>query len=324
MNANNQGDMTSRYNPNTSASTGGPSRSDYVRNRVERGFTHVHRRPSTENGPGVQSTRDVNGTHHLYDISVFDSRLRPNEAIQDAITRVVFGAFAATGDYRRAQQRTSFRLQYWDIDDTPIIYNSEMNVIESKCKLLNQTAIDISKDGKLLGLLTSNDGYDFEETFVTLYALDKIVSRPKQLAQIPVGHNAISVSISPSKQYVFLGYFDKTSAQSFFPTFLMGPSLGEIFEFRTNGRRISERLVPVKELNQMMKQVPPPEPRGVNATEHPSSGNSGNVNCAAWLPTPGKGLVYGTTLGELVVCSPQKPKICRNGAFHSENQTSVK
>ncbi|XP_075241619.1 activating molecule in BECN1-regulated autophagy protein 1-like isoform X2 [Convolutriloba macropyga] len=262
---------------------------------------------------GIAGSRDVNGTHHIYDISVFDSRLRPNEAIEDAITRVAFGAFAVTGDYMRAQQRVSYRLQFWTDLSCPAIHNPNMNVLVKKCKVLNQTALSISKDGSILALLTSHDSYDFEETFLSVYDFNTLIANANPLAKIPVGNNAISVSLSPSSNYVFVGYYNKPSTRSlFFRNFLNGPSLGEIFEFTPCVRSFTKRLIPRKQLNQ-----PTTMSRRESRFRGSGAGSSnedvvGSVNCASWLPVPGSGLVYGTTLGELIVCEPKRPKFVRD------------
>ena len=265
-------------------------------------------------GPGVQSTRDINGTHHIYNISVFDSRLRPNEAIQDAITRVAFGAFAVTGDYMRAQQRVSYRLQYWTDLNFPAIHSPESNVIVSKCKVLNQTALDVSKDGSILALLTAHENFDFEETFLTVFSLNPLVSNAAPLAKIPVGHNAISVSLSPSSGFVFVGYYNKHSTRSlFFRNFLNGPSLGEIFELDCKKPNAKQRLIPRKQLNQPSLSLNR-DSRSRGGAGGSNDDNVGSVNCAAWFPSPGRGVVYGTTLGELIVCSPRRPKLARSSA----------
>jgi len=248
---------------------------------------------------------------------VFDSRLRPNEAIQDAITRVAFGAFAVTGDYMRAQQRVSYRLQFWTDMTTPSIHEPEANVVVKRCKVLNQTALSISKDGSTLALLASNDNNDLEETYLSVYPFDQLKQDAGPLAKIPVGNNAISVSFSPSSNYVFVGYYNKPSTRSlFFRNFLNGPSLGEIFEFEPKQKGMAKRLIPRKQLNQ------PTNMEGRESRFRGANGSSeetvGSVNCACWVPVPGAGLVYGTTLGELIVCSPKRPKLeQRDGANES-------
>jgi hypothetical protein len=229
--------------------------------------------------------------------------LRPNEAIQDAITRVIFGAFAATGDYRRAQQKTTCRLQYWPIDTCPYpsIEKGDENVLVSRCKLFNSSAMDISRDGRILAVLAPApaDADDLEDNYLTLYSLDPITKCDAvPLAQVLVGPNAISVSLSPSSRFVFVANFAKRITLCVNP---LQPIFGEIFEWRPGQKDPMDRLIPCRHIKQ-----PPPNSRQnlLRVNRPPGSAEAANVNCAKWLPTEGCGLVYGNTRGEVVVCEP--------------------
>lgn len=101
---------------------------------------------------------------------------------------------------------SNYRLQCWNFSMTtiPNIKDSHSNVVTHKCRIQNDSSVDISADGRLIAcLVPRNDACapSFDLKIFSLRSSDFGVC----YHQWPHGPNAITVSLSPSANFVVVG-----------------------------------------------------------------------------------------------------------------------
>lgn len=103
---------------------------------------------------------------------------------------------------------SNYRLQCWDfsLSTIPNIKDSQINVITHKCRIHNDSSVDISTDGNLIACLVPRDdvatclpSFDLKIFSLKSYDFGTCYYR------LPHGPNAISVSLSPSGNYAVVG-----------------------------------------------------------------------------------------------------------------------
>lgn len=101
----------------------------------------------------------------------------------------------------------NYRLQCWNfrLDALPNIKDSQSNMVTQKCRIMNDSSIDLSSDGSLLACLVPRDDAS------CMPGLDLKIFSLKSwdfgtcYHQIAHGSNAISVSLSPTANYAVVG-----------------------------------------------------------------------------------------------------------------------
>ncbi|KAJ8024005.1 Activating molecule in BECN1-regulated autophagy protein 1 [Holothuria leucospilota] len=175
------------------------------------------------------------------------------------------------------------RLQWWDfnVNSLPNIGDAKSNVVVPCCKLYSDASCDISKDEKFL---TTFVPYNFPDQFVVAaYSLEK-ETFGQIMYSMKLGADAITLSISPSSNYLLVGV---ASGRYHYPA--TQTPLAMICKFsEPTGEEGSIRVI--------------------QTVTHPSEGTerpSACLNIAKWIPTVGAGFVYGTDKGDLRICTPR-------------------
>ncbi|WAR06908.1 AMRA1-like protein [Mya arenaria] len=139
--------------------------------------------------------------HPHYSSSILDETInRPNNAVQSAINRAIAGAFMGSGESAVANNiiNHTHRIQAWDFSQCTV------NVVVSHCKLHNDVSADISQtDTRLATFVPSHQGFP-DDNILAVYSLEP-ATRGQCLYTKKFGPNAISVSMSPSNNYVLVG-----------------------------------------------------------------------------------------------------------------------
>jgi hypothetical protein len=137
--------------------------------------------------------------------------------------------------------------------------------------------LDVSSDSDFLAVLQPSDNGQYSA--VGLYSLQD-ESLGGILYIYHFDQNTVSVSISPSCDYIVVGYAGRGPFYRF-----VHPSrnIGQILSLTRDGERM--KLVSVKELFA------------------DSQSSLMSINCMHWVPVPGYGIIYGTNTGELVLLS---------------------
>lgn len=103
---------------------------------------------------------------------------------------------------------SNFRLQCWNFTRSlvPNIKDSQLNVLTHKCRLHNESSVDLSSDGSLLGCLVPHeDGHTCFPGFdLKIFSL-KTHDFGSCYFKLLQGHNPITVSLSPSGNYAVVG-----------------------------------------------------------------------------------------------------------------------
>lgn len=103
---------------------------------------------------------------------------------------------------------SNFRLQCWNFSRSlvPNIEDSQLNVLTQKCRLHNDSSVDLSSDGSLLACLVPHEdensclpGFDLKIFSLKTHDFGACYYKLIQ------GHNAFSVSLSPSGSYAVVG-----------------------------------------------------------------------------------------------------------------------
>lgn len=103
--------------------------------------------------------------------------------------------------------QVTYRLQCWDFSLAviPNIKDSQSNIVTSKCRIHNDSSIDISLDGTLLACLVPRE----ESTFVTSFDFRVFSLKTKDFGlcyfKVAQDSTATSVSLSPSGTYAIVG-----------------------------------------------------------------------------------------------------------------------
>jgi WD40 repeat protein len=103
---------------------------------------------------------------------------------------------------------SNYRLQCWSFarDSIPLIGDPQANIITHKCRIHNDSSIDVSSDGKVVACLVPKDDGpacfpSFDLKVFSLRSYDFGTCYYK----LPQGPNAVSVSLSPSGTYAVVG-----------------------------------------------------------------------------------------------------------------------
>lgn len=103
---------------------------------------------------------------------------------------------------------SNYRLQCWDYSrkSIPSISDSQVNMITQKCRIHNDSSVDISSNGSLLACLVPKEDNpacfpSFDLKIFSLRSCDFGMCYHK----LPQGPNAVSVSLSPSGTYAVVG-----------------------------------------------------------------------------------------------------------------------
>lgn len=102
--------------------------------------------------------------------------------------------------------QSNYRLQCWNFSLTsiPDIKDPNSNLVTKRCRIHNASSVDVSSDGNLLACLVPRD-----ETNISSFDLKLFSLRAKDLGvclyRTHYGPNAISVSLSPSANYIVVG-----------------------------------------------------------------------------------------------------------------------
>lgn len=103
---------------------------------------------------------------------------------------------------------SNYRIQCWDFSlaAIPNIKDSQANLITHKCRIYNDSSVDISEDGGLLACLVPRDNVAtcLPSFDLRIYSL-KSYDFGSCYYRLTHGPNAISVSLSPSGQYAVVG-----------------------------------------------------------------------------------------------------------------------
>ncbi|CAL8127118.1 unnamed protein product [Orchesella dallaii] len=173
----------------------------------------------------------------------------------------------------------SSRIQKWDFSEflIPDITKRDEFVVVRECSLHSDACLDVSADSEFLAVLQPSDNGSYSS--VGIYSL-----RDDSLGDIlNVYHfdqNTVSVSISPSCDYMIVAYAGRGPLYRF-----VHPSrnIGKILSLARDEEGI--KLVPVKDLY--------------------ADGQVAfmSINCMHWVPVAGYGIIYGTNTGDLVLLS---------------------
>lgn len=104
---------------------------------------------------------------------------------------------------------SNYRLQCWDfsIETIPNITDPQSNVITHRCRIDNDSSIDISRDGSLIACFVPDD--DSRQPLISSYELKIISLKSRDFGtcyySLPQGSQAHTVSISPSSKYIVVG-----------------------------------------------------------------------------------------------------------------------
>ncbi|XP_030844730.1 activating molecule in BECN1-regulated autophagy protein 1 [Strongylocentrotus purpuratus] len=216
--------------------------------------------------------------HSHYSTSLFDNTQPPSPSVHYAINRAIANALAGRGQMAVANNisNRTHRLQWWDMSDffLPDITDAQSNVIVSECKIHNDASVDISSDRRLAAFIPSHMGFP-DHGVLAVCSLERH-NLGEVLFTKSFGPNAITVSLSPSGNYILVGLAARRLQWQMFHGLmadvyqLQKPEAGE--DSMTFVNRIIHPLDPQQRLVV-------------------------SVNIARWIPRPGAGLVYGTNRG---------------------------
>uniref|UniRef100_A0A6G1S361 Activating molecule in BECN1-regulated autophagy protein 1 n=1 Tax=Aceria tosichella TaxID=561515 RepID=A0A6G1S361_9ACAR len=103
---------------------------------------------------------------------------------------------------------SNYRLQCWNFsrESIPTIGDSQVNIITQKCRIHNDSSIDISSDGNSLACLVPKDDGPacFPSFDLKIFSL-RSYDFGSCYYKLPQGPNAVSVSLSPSGTYAVVG-----------------------------------------------------------------------------------------------------------------------
>jgi len=175
----------------------------------------------------------------------------------------------------------SSRIQKWDFSsfNVPNLELREDGLVVRECSLHSDACLDLSTDGDFVAVCIPSDSGSYSA--VGIYSI-RNESLGHVIHMYHFEQNTVSVSISPSCDYLVVGYAGRG-----------GPLYRFVHHSRTIGQILSltrdgeggAKLVSVKEL----------------FGETQSSLMS--VNCMQFIPVSGYGIIYGTNTGELVLLS---------------------
>nr|XP_054761849.1 activating molecule in BECN1-regulated autophagy protein 1-like [Lytechinus pictus] len=224
--------------------------------------------------------------HSHYSTSLFDNTQPPSPSVHYAINRAIANALAGRGQMAVANNisNRTHRLQWWDMSDyyLPDITDAQSNVIVAECKIHNDASVDISSDRRLAAFIPSHMGFP-DHGVLAVCSLERH-NLGEVLFTKSFGPNAITVSLSPSGNYILVGLAARRLQWQMFHGLmadvyqLQKPEAGE--DSMTFVNRIIHPLDPQQRLVV-------------------------SVNIARWIPRPGAGLVYGTNRGDLCFCTPK-------------------
>lgn len=104
---------------------------------------------------------------------------------------------------------TSYRLQCWEftLSSIPDIKDPQSNIIASRCRIDNNSSVDISRDGTLIACFVPRE--ENQQSIVTNYELRIISLKSKDFGtcyhSLQLTPQTFSVSLSPSARYVVVG-----------------------------------------------------------------------------------------------------------------------
>ncbi|KAK7107082.1 pneumococcal serine-rich repeat protein-like [Littorina saxatilis] len=226
--------------------------------------------------------------HPHYSRSILDDTInRPTDTMQSAINRAIAGVFMSSGEQAVASNIVpgTHRVQRWDFTQChmPDLTHTKANVVVEHCKIHNDASIDISRDSSLLATFVNNHGGFPDDNILAVFSL-RSESFGQCLYTKSFGPNAISVSLSPSNQYVMVGLASKRMMWIQVTDQLVGQT------FKLNKAGAGEySMMHVTDLYHPVRR-PTPLVRGMSPV---------SVNSARWLPDVGEGIVYGTNHGDL-------------------------
>ncbi|XP_071956412.1 activating molecule in BECN1-regulated autophagy protein 1B-like [Antedon mediterranea] len=225
--------------------------------------------------------------HRHYDVSIFDEEIgRPPRNVHAVVNRAIADAFLVRGETAVANniKSTTHRLQWWDFtkQELPDISDAKSCLIVPHCKIHNDNSCDLSQDGRLLATFVPSPFGFPDNGVLAIYSL-----MPNNFGDVlytkSFGPNAICTSLSPLGTYVVVGLaarrlhcLNQTSRRTMAQVFKMQePYGGE---------------------NSLVQ---------VNSILHNGDGDqrqNASVNVVKWIPSPGAGIAYGTTKGDLRIC----------------------
>ncbi|KZC07258.1 Activating molecule in BECN1-regulated autophagy protein 1 [Dufourea novaeangliae] len=204
----------------------------------------------------------------------------------------------------------SYRVQAWDFSnkETPDITNYNKNIVVRECGISHDATIEIFLDGKLLIAVLPLLRSPVLETILEVYSLQwETLGEKIYSAKIP--EYAVSVSISPTQQYLLVGLTRNRDLKKHIPMALIYQLIDKESqseeqmssetdaEFNShesaaddmedslsikNKRRFGLGMVLIRELLHNEKDIKCP-----------------SINCIKWMPQPGQGMVYATNTGGL-------------------------
>ncbi|ODM99774.1 Activating molecule in BECN1-regulated autophagy protein 1 [Orchesella cincta] len=173
----------------------------------------------------------------------------------------------------------SSRIQKWDFSEflIPDITKRDEFVVVRECSLHSDACLDVSADSEFLAVLQPSDNGSYSS--VGIYSL-RDESLGVVLNVYHFDQNTVSVSISPSCDYMIVAYAGRGPLYRF-----VHPSrnIGKILSLTRDDEGL--KLVPVKDLY--------------------ADGQVAfmSINCMHWVPVAGYGIIYGTNTGDLVLLS---------------------
>ncbi|XP_015428682.1 PREDICTED: activating molecule in BECN1-regulated autophagy protein 1-like [Dufourea novaeangliae] len=203
-----------------------------------------------------------------------------------------------------------YRVQAWDFSnkETPDITNYNKNIVVRECGISHDATIEIFLDGKLLIAVLPLLRSPVLETILEVYSLQwETLGEKIYSAKIP--EYAVSVSISPTQQYLLVGLTRNRDLKKHIPMALIYQLIDKESqseeqmssetdaEFNShesaaddmedslsikNKRRFGLGMVLIRELLHNEKDIKCP-----------------SINCIKWMPQPGQGMVYATNTGGL-------------------------
>ncbi|XP_076444431.1 uncharacterized protein LOC143282658 isoform X2 [Babylonia areolata] len=252
-------------------------------------------RPSSEDQPqGSNQERSspplgmgMHNLHPHYARPLVDDMLYPPVHHQ-SINSAIAGVFLSSGEQAVASNIVSstYRIQRWNMRQfqMPDLADQTVNMVVSNCKIHNDASVDLSRDSTLLATFVHIHGGFPEDNILAVFSL-----RSESLGQClytkSFGPNAISVSISPSNQYLMVGL---ASRRMLFYQVSDKQLMGQVFKMVKEGagedsmKHVTDVYHPVQRTSRLARGMSPV-----------------SVNSARWMPDIGDGLVYGTNHGDL-------------------------
>ena len=200
-----------------------------------------------------------------------------------------------------SNENLSYRIQCFDLkaqDQLPSLNKIDAsNLICRMSRINNDSSIDISKDGEKLCCLVPIDGSN--EVNLCVYSIKKSTLGHCLFVYCSFNSNAISVSFSPSSQYVLIGFQSSSRLYNSTSNDEQQVEIAQIFllseSLKNMVRELNGEKLDGKRQTKAVELIP------IKSVYAARNDDFFSLNSIKWFNRD-CGLIYGTNNGQLVIC----------------------